>query len=226
MTLGILTGLAREIDCLPSNDTNIKISCSGANPDRAELLTRNLVEQGCDALLSFGVAGALSPELSVGDIVVARGVIDEDGQRLESAETWKTNVFDGLTTMNGAVKEGWIYGSDTEIGTARMKSELFQRSRALCVDMETHRMAQVAAISSTPFLAIRAISDDSERALPSVALGVIGANGKPIITRIIKGLLSNPQQIPQLIALSKNLDTALAELRRVSRLIGPLFRFT
>lgn len=225
MKLGILTGLAREVECLPQNEPNLIITCSGASPDRAEALSRSLVNEGCGALLSFGVAGALSPDLSVGDIIIGLGTIDKNGNRLESAENWKSRVYDGLPKSKGAVKEGWIYGSDLEIDTRQMKAKLFQQTGALCVDMESHRLAQIATANSIPFLAIRVISDDADRALPSSVIGVIGENGKPIISQLIKGLVRTPNQIPQLIALSKNMEIAISELRRVSSLIGPFFRF-
>jgi adenosylhomocysteine nucleosidase len=91
------------------------------------------------------------------------------------------------------------------------------------VDMETHRMALVAQQAAIPFLAIRVISDDATRTIPSAALGVIGENGKPQIGRVLKGLLRHPNQIPALMALSKDMELALATLRRVPGILGPLF---
>lgn len=225
MKLGIVTGLAREVDCLPHNDPDLIIACAGANPERAESISRELIEQGCGALLSFGIAGALAPELKVGDIIVATDVVDDKGLKLPSAENWRNRVLDRLPKTKGAVKSGIIYGSDQAITSAQQKSQLYEKTGALSVDMESHRMARVAASASVPFLAIRVISDDAERAIPSAALGVIGENGKPQIGRIISGLVRNPNQIPQLIQLSKDMEVAIAQLRRVPGLIGPLFRF-
>ncbi len=225
MKLGILTGLQREVSCLAQDQPDTLVVCAGANAERAESLSRSLIEQGCGALLSFGVAGALSPHLKVGDVVVASHVCDADGVTLAGAENWRHRVCDGLPKTPGLVHQGILFGSDRAITSAQAKREIYETGGALCVDMETHRMARVSAATSTPFLAIRIISDDAGRILPSAALGVIGADGRPKPGLILRRLLQHPGQIPDLIALSRDMETAVGQLRRVSSLIGPLFRF-
>jgi len=225
MKLGILTGLAREVSCLSENQQNVLIACSGADPWRAETEARALVDGGCGALLSFGIAGALSPDLRVGDIVVSSGVVNGNKATYSSAENWRLRVLDALPKAQERTREGLIYGADTAISSPAGKSQLYAHTGALCVDMESHRLAMVAAETSIPFLAIRVISDDARRALPSSALGVIGKDGRPVITRVLRGLVRHPGQLPSLIALSRDMETALSQLRRVSGLIGPRFRF-
>ncbi|NQW26233.1 MAG: hypothetical protein HQ473_07725, partial [Cryomorphaceae bacterium] len=110
--MGVLTGLAREVSSLPPQSENLIIKCAGASPDRAEYLSRELVSSGCTALLSFGVAGALSPELKVGDIVVATGVIDASGNEIPASENWRHHLIAGLPIKRGAVWQGRIYGAD------------------------------------------------------------------------------------------------------------------
>lgn len=225
MKLGVLTGLAREVDCLPRNHDQLIVSCSGSNPERAEILARQMVEQGCGALLSFGVAGALSPNLCVGDTVVSEGVVDSAGVRFPVAQNWRTRVIEGLPRANQQIKSGWIFGSDEIVSRADGKARLYASTQALCVDMETHRMARIAEANRIPFLAIRVISDDARDDLPSVALGVIGENGEPKILKVISRLARKPHQLPKLLKLSRDMETAVSELRRVTGLIGPLFRF-
>lgn len=225
MKLGILTGLAREANCLPPPSADMFIKCAGASPERAGQLTRELVADGCGALLSFGVAGALSPELSVGDVVLATGVINANGNEIPTTEIWRKRVYEVLSENEGIVWQGLIYGSDDAIRLPSGKADCHQKTGALCVDMETHKMARVAAEAQTPFLAIRVISDDANRVVPSAALGVIGADGKPQISRVLSGLIRHPEQIPALVHLAKDMEVAVSQLRRVSRLAGPLFRF-
>ena len=222
MTLGVLTGLAREVECLPNPPSGMLIACAGAMPERAESLSRRLIDQGCGALLSFGIAGALDPDIQVGDTVVSAGVVNAQGDVLRADEIWLQRVMGLLDQEISPVHKGLIYGSDTAIATPQLKSDIYAKSKALCVDMETHRMAVVAQEASIPFLAVRVISDDASRAIPSAALGVIGENGKPQIGRVLKGLLRYPNQIPALIALSKDMELALATLRRVPGILGPL----
>ena len=223
MMLGVLTGLAREIECLPSPTPEMLIACAGAMPERAESISRRLIDQDCGALLSFGIAGALCPNVQVGDIAVSTGVINAQDDVIVADNVWLLRVMELLGQEISSVHKGLIYGSDIAIASPQLKADIYAKSKALCVDMETHRMALVAQQSAIPFLAIRVISDDATRAIPSAALGVIGENGKPQISRVLKGLLRHPNQIPALMALSRDLELALATLRRVPGILGPLF---
>jgi adenosylhomocysteine nucleosidase len=222
MRLGVLTGLAREVDCLPSQSTEMLIACAGAMPNQAENLSKYFVDQECSALLSFGIAGALGPDLQVGDTVVSTGVINAKGDVFVADDSWLQRAIVLLDQELSPVHKGLIYGSDKTISTPQLKSEIHANSKAICVDMETHRMALVAGRASIPFLAIRVISDDTSRVIPSAALGVIGENGKPLIGRVIRRLLRHPNQVPALMALSRDMETALETLRRVPSILGPL----
>ena len=222
MKLGVLTGLAREVNCLPKPSTGMMIACTGAMPNQAEHLSKGFIDQGCGALMSFGISGALCPDLQVGDTVVSTGAINAKGDVFFADGSWLQRVIALLDQKLSPVHKGLIYGSDEIISTPQLKSEIYASSKAICVDMETHRMALVAVRASIPFLAIRVISDDTSSTIPSIALGVIGGNGKPLIGRVIRGLLRHPNQIPALIALSRDMETSLATLRRVPGILGPL----
>jgi hopanoid-associated phosphorylase len=222
MKIGILTGLACEVNCLPNPSTEMLIACAGAMPNQAEYLSKYFIDQGCGSLLSFGIAGALDPNAQVGDTVVSTGVINAKGDVFLADDSWLQRVIVLLDQELSPVHKGLIYGSDKIITTPQSKSEIYANSKATCVDMETHRMALVACKASIPFLAIRVISDDSNFTFPSVALGVIGENGKPIISRVIKGLLRHPNQVPALMVLSKDMEAALETLRHVPSILGRL----
>ena len=222
MKLGVLTGLAREVNCLPKPSTEMLIACAGAMPMQAEHLSKGFIDQGCSALLSFGIAGALCPDFQVGDTVVSSSVINAKGDIFFADDRWLQRVIVLLDQKLGSVHKGLIYGSDKTISSPQMKSEIYASSKAICVDMETHRMALVAGRASIPFLAIRVISDDTSSTIPSTALGVIGKNGKPLIGRVIRGLLRHPNQVPALIALSRDMEKSLGTLRRVPGILGPL----
>jgi adenosylhomocysteine nucleosidase len=222
MKLGVLTGLACEVDCLPNQSNEMLIACAGARPYQAEHLSKRFIDQGCNALLSFGIAGALVPGVQVGDTVVSTGVINAKRDIFFADNSWLQRVIVLLEQELSSVHTGLVYGSDKIISTPQLKSEIYANSKAICVDMETHNMALVASRASIPFLAIRVISDDTRRSIPSVALGVIGENGKPLIGHVIGRLLRHPNQIPALMALSRDMETALVTLRCVPRILGPL----
>jgi len=74
-------------------------------------------------------------------------------------------------------------------------------------------------------LVVRAVSDTSTQAIPKTAIGVINENGVPQYGKIISGLLRQPGDLPELLRLSRDTESALASLRRVSLTAGALFRF-
>jgi hypothetical protein len=101
-------------------------------------------------IISAGLAGALSADLRVADIV--QPAIITDG-------------VDGLTIRTAA-------GQGTLITTGSLAEEAHKRSLgrsgALAVDMEAFAVADVARIYGVPFLAIKSISDDLAFKLPSL----------------------------------------------------------
>ncbi|MCZ6763340.1 MAG: 5'-methylthioadenosine nucleosidase, partial [Alphaproteobacteria bacterium] len=66
--LGILTGIDREVRILDRNlsvarppDTSIDIAFSAARPALARIAVAELIDDGAQALVSFGFAGGLDP---------------------------------------------------------------------------------------------------------------------------------------------------------------------
>src|SRR3546814_12092753 len=81
---GVVTGLASEVivaSALVGQDAlSVRVVCAGASGMRAAALARELVEEGVKALLSFGIAGALVPDLDCGALIVAETVRGSDGR--------------------------------------------------------------------------------------------------------------------------------------------------
>ncbi|MEO0999164.1 MAG: phosphorylase, partial [Pseudomonadota bacterium] len=106
-----------------------------------------------------------------------------------------------------------IYGSDVLIGDPAEKARIAARSAATAVDMESHRVARVAAEAGIPALAVRAISDPLDRALPVWMGGVIGPGGRPRMARVLMGFLRHPGDLPALLQAGRESAAALATLR-------------
>ena len=73
--LGIVTGLKSEAQLLRGLDVMCISTGGRAHIARAKI--DRLVSRGLTGLVSFGIAGALSPELGTGDIVIADEVVGE-----------------------------------------------------------------------------------------------------------------------------------------------------
>lgn len=134
------------------------------------------------ALINTGIAGGVGPGLQVGDIVVSTGLVQHDydvtpfgyvkGNMCERDHADTPTIFGADEAVASAVVEaaetvlghekvhrGLIATGDQFIAGAEKKAEIYGSFKALAAEMEGGAIAQVAALSSVPFVVIRAISD-------------------------------------------------------------------
>jgi adenosylhomocysteine nucleosidase len=69
--VGVVTGLPREARLL--RGLSFSVRCEGPGATNARRAAEALIREGVEALVSFGVAGALDPKLKPGDIVRTTG---------------------------------------------------------------------------------------------------------------------------------------------------------
>jgi len=103
MSLAVITGLAVE--------ARIAVATRGAmlvGAGRSDRLAADLeiaIAGGARRLLSFGVAGGLSPRLRAGDLVVAHGVLD-GARRLVCDVAWRSAMSGRLQGASTAPSDG------------------------------------------------------------------------------------------------------------------------
>jgi len=218
--LGIVTGMRSETACIEESapiHTNSLTFCAGGSPSRAYTGAEHLLRNGADALVSFGIAGALEPTLKPGQIVLADNVINETGKQFQTDEIWHRTLTE---TLAPHVKFtcGSITTMENAASTPTEKNSLFARTGALAVDMESSGVAAAAARHNIPFIAIRAIADPASRLLPRSALAGLAPDGttRPLI--VFLKLTLRPWELPGLIRLGRDTSTALESLRRVAAL--------
>jgi adenosylhomocysteine nucleosidase len=222
-SLGIVCGMVTEVRALGqwARDPRVLVAVSGARPGRAEAEARRLVAAGCQALLSWGVAGGLDPALVPGDLVVPAEVLAEDGACWGFSAKLRAGIPAGVPSPRrgeGQGGGGRILGLDRMAATTAEKATLFQRTGAVAVDMESHRIARVAAESGAglPALAIRAIGDPAGRALPALAATALGEDGRPRVGPVAAGLMRRPGDLAALLRVKRDTDAALAALAGVA----------
>jgi adenosylhomocysteine nucleosidase len=139
-----------KLPCYSSE--NISVVCSGiggiAAARAADVVLETLKP---DLLISVGFAGALDPRLPVGEVIIPRVVI--------SAETGKEYE---------AIAGDAVLVSTDRVAGADKKRLLRERYSAQAVDMEAAAIAERAARSGIPFLAVKAISDEAAIDLPDM----------------------------------------------------------
>lgn len=195
-------------------------TCAGADPNRAADGARRLLECGCSALLSFGVAGALDPALRVGEVIVPEAIISPFGDRLPTDDGWRQRLLSYLDTARSVP----VAGSDVALLNRTQKAEVRRRTGAAAVDMESHAVARVAQAGGVPMLAVRAVSDPFHRSMPAWIAATVADDGTERPWVVASQVLRRPWQIPGLIRLGLDFEAALRSLRRVVADARPLFQ--
>ena len=107
-------------------------------------------------LINTGVAGSLSPELTIGQIAIARDVPADP--TLCSALTAAAQDC-ALTVRSGTVATG-----DQFISTTEQKTRIRDTFGAIACEMEGGAIGHVCYVNRTPFAVLRAISDGGDEA--------------------------------------------------------------
>jgi nucleoside phosphorylase len=241
--IGIVCGLKSEAAAVRRaiGEKNIRIGVSGANARRADEIAHQFCKDGAAAIVSVGVSGGLDPDLRPGDLIIGEGVVAADGavwlsdkKLLEAIDGYPSPALPGVSrgpeiadaatggpgSRLSSGRTGTIFGADDIIDSAEKKKALREKFGAMAVDMESHGAARAAARSGVPFLAIRAVADPAERALPPAALNAIAPDGAMRVMHTLLQCAKAPGQFPALLQLGSDSEKALARLRRD---LGPLF---
>ncbi len=189
----------------------ITVECIGMRGCHLRQVLPRYAHHRVAGVIVAGVAGALAPELSIGDLVI------------DTNSTHAQRVAEFMNAMSSQprVRVGPIHTSKELVSTARAKKQLHKETKALAVDMENAYTRQLADRRHIPWLGIRAISDTAfENISPQVVHFVDGTgNARPWDITI--SLARKPMLIPQLIRLGRNTQSATKHL---SAAIGAVIR--
>lgn len=212
--IGIVCGLPQEAR-IAGFIPKALVGCTTARISRTGDVARALMAQGADQLLSFGIAGALAPDLPVGSVVIADQVISKTGRWLCDA-AWVKELSDRIPSAH----VGPVWGTDFILSGKSAKQNVYDVSHALVADMESHGVAETAAAAQLPFAVLRVVSDTAQFEFPPAALLPLQTNGTPDLKAIFSNLIRQPEQLKQLMQLARDSKKAFRELARVARVIS------
>jgi len=211
-----VTGLAAEARI--ASGRGVIAVAGGGDPARLALLVQAAMARGVRAVISFGIAGGLRPGLGAGTVVIARAV-DDGETRVEAAPAWVERLARALPHAHLAD----IAGVDAAVCGAADKAELYRRTGADAVDMESHVAARLAASNGLPFAALRVVADPAERAIPPAALAGMRHDGSTDIGAVLRSLGGRPGQLPGLIRTALDARAAFRGLASSRRDLCSLF---
>jgi adenosylhomocysteine nucleosidase len=176
-----------------------------------ESLNAFLRAESFDYLISAGLAGALDPELKLGDLLIA--------------ENYSSRVL--LESPHVDLQDASIYLADVVtapriVEAKEAREKLALESGAAAVDMETAVIAKACADHDVPMMSLRAISDTLDEPFPAPADVLFDIElQKTPAGRLALYLLTHPAAIgrlknyaKQIAAARRNLTSALSSLLR------------
>jgi adenosylhomocysteine nucleosidase len=214
-TIGVITGSRVEARCLQAIQG--RIACSGADAGWARRQAERLAAEVA-GLVSFGLAGALAPDLKPGDLLLPEEVIAADHSCLATDPAWRQRL---MRLAGAGGRPDRLLGSDALVETPAAKAALHRSSRAIAVDMESHAVGLTARGAGLPFVVIRAVADPANQALPAAARGALDAEGRVRAPAMAAALLRHPGDLPALLRLASQSGAGLRTLRRVAARAGP-----
>ena len=133
---------------------------------------------GAQKLLFSGVAGAVSPDLRVGDLVVATklaqhdldisafghpfGYVPEGSVYVDADKEMIAMSKEVAQSMGKKIKEGIIATGDQFVADEKRKNWILENFQADALEMEGGSVAVVCAALGVPFFILRAISDAAD----------------------------------------------------------------
>ena len=155
------------------------------------------------AIVSAGIAGALVPELRVGDTIFPAVVIDtQDGSRHETAI--------GSAPVAKTALGRTVLVSYPEVASTAQKHQLAKSYGGHAVDMESAAVARAAQKYSLPFLAVKAISDEVDFEMPEMSRFI--RNGEFRTGAFVAHVIIRPWLWPRVLRLARNTKVASENL--------------
>lgn len=169
-SVAVIAALAVErapLDALLMSDPKppIRVYQCGVGCERAYDAASAALSAGASALVSWGLAGALVPELSAGTILLPQQVLTLEGERLATDSRWRMEVSRALQPLF-AVRDGSLVEVREVLSTRVAKAREAQASGAIAVDMESAAVGRAAAGAGKPFVVLRVVVDGLTDTLP------------------------------------------------------------
>jgi len=188
------------------------IYVSGPGRDRAFQTAQRAIADGATGLISFGLAGGLSPQAVTGAVVLP-AMLASDAGEWHADKAWR-NRLAAVLARNFELIDGPLFSAERVLATPNGKAALAARSGAAAVDMESAAVAQAAAEAGIPFIALRVIADGPDDELPAEVESLVTPDGQTCY-RALFSFLASPRRLRLLISLAGKSRVARNKLKRV-----------
>ncbi len=197
----------------------------GVGRSRAATGTGLLLNEGVEALVGAGISGGLSPKLKAGDLVLASEVMDagEGREGSEGAYGVSEGALDFalrvLEDSGISVWQGDIISTQSALLDKTSKQDLYEKTGAMAVDMESAGMASVAAGKGLPLFVMRAVCDEAGEAISPDLYACLDAGGGVRPGQLIGSCIRRPAMVAEMMRLRSSYNLALGNLGRGWRVL-------
>ena len=161
------------------NGLDIVIAYSKIGKVFASLTANTMIQKfGCDTLLFSGVAGAINPELKIGDLIIAdklcqhdlditafghaNGFVPGGSVFVETSKELREVAIEVAKENDIKVIEGTIATGDQFVHSVERKEFIENTFKADALEMEGASVAVICDALDIPFFILRAISDSAD----------------------------------------------------------------
>lgn len=157
---------------------------SGIGKVNAAICTQSMIDRyHVDYVINIGVAGSLSTELHIGDILVSTDLVQHDmdtsvfGDAIGTIPRMEVRYFQAdnklvalaqkaaeLCHLDCRVLTGRVASGDQFISSEEAKDRIRSTVGGDCAEMEGAAIAHACYLNNVPFVVLRAISDDANEA--------------------------------------------------------------
>lgn len=183
----------------------------------------NLILSGCDALISWGCAAALTDSLAPGDCLLPNTIIAEHHSRTLAIDQDWHNKLNAKLSNTTRVNTNPLVGSEKLVTSTHEKYELGARTGAVGLDMESAAIADVASKHNIPFVIVRCVADPVSMNLPESVTIAMTPNGGINVLKLLLFTARHPSNIHALVHLGKHFKAAQKTLSKAALILQPDF---
>ena len=179
-------------------DTEVLATTIGVGPAAAARTTASLLlAETVDHVVVCGIAGAVGPDMRIGEVIVPGVVIDGSTGRSLTPDPL------GAVKPSGAILTvGELVIDPTEVGK-------LEQDGVVALDMESSAVGIVCRRLGVPWTVFRSISDRAgDGMVDDMVLGMLNENGSANVGAAIRLVLLHPGRIPGLIRLARDSGVA------------------
>ena len=200
MRIGFLTPLPAEYKTFPRSEGKL------LNGDQylvqrcgigyqAVNTAENLISDGAELLIGWGVGGSIDPKLKTGDLLISSSIKDQRGGLFEF-QTNFTSILSSafLHCLHFQPKHISILSVDQMVLNQEEKKLLFEKYQSPIIDMESAIIAQTAKKSSIPYICVRAVCDEFDTTMPNFLNQILNGYGETNLPALLRNIIVEPAQ--------------------------------